>query len=1060
LTDSEVGSLQDIVGEKNVSIGSHDRAVHSLGKSYLDLIRIRRGNIPHPTDAVVYPATEREIEAILRLARERDWIVIPFGGGTSVVGGVEPSADRRAVITVDSRQLNQILEIDTESRLANVQCGILGPELERRLNAVGYTLGHFPQSFEFSTLGGWIATRSAGQHSTRHGKIENIVSDLRVITPTGVIQTPRVPAAAAGSDLLQILIGSEGNLGFITRATVKLHPLSRHRKFPSFLFHSFEEGVLAVRQLLQLGLRPAVVRLSDEDETEMSAVLGDLEQSWKYQLGKWWIEKKGFSLPRSAPLILGFEASAESSSRTLLQTEMRLAAEVMKKSGGIPIGQTAGKRWHRSQFELPYLRDLLLDRSLMVDTLETATSWRNLMTLHRAIKQSLAEAMEDPNQGALVLTHLSHAYPDGASLYYTFMARQKPGDELEQWRRVKKAATEAIVREGGALSHHHGIGTMHKPWLRRYLGEVGTKIVSSVKTAVDPGATMNPGVLIETEKRTVVPTVSGAFSNETRSANFDRFSKKEFDLAIIGGGITGAGIARDAALRGMKVAVVEKGDFASGTSSKSSGMIHGGLRYLRQLDIKMVKESLHEREVLLHLAPHLVQPRAYLIPSYKSPFEKFELQVGMIGYDLLGGSKSIPSYEKLSEQEIIHREPLLKRSGLRGGFIYYDCLVNDARLTLATLKSAAEHGAVIANYVRCVGLEMTGGAVRGIHFEDALGERRGTIHARVVINATGSWVDTIRELADEKEEMLRPTKGVHVVVPRETMNVQHILVHFTSDERIIFVVPSRAYTYIGTTDTDYTGPLDEVHADAEDIAYLLKSANETFEDLHLTERDVVSTWAGLRPLLKEEGRPSSISRGHRAVLNDIGLVSIAGGKLTTYRSMAESLLDELLDRFGDRLEGPFSECRTAELPLYGGDIADFEKYAAGAIKGVGDRWGVSPDVIARLVHHYGTDYLKILALGLTDPEFLWPLSPGGNVLKGEVIYAIEDEMTMTLEDFMERRTNLMHFDPHRGMNIAEEVADLMGNRLRWNEAERQRQLSAYRDAVEKMMGFRTGVWLA
>ena len=1052
LDDDELELLRNIAGEKNVSTRTHDRAVHSLGKSYLDLIRIRRGEIPHPTDVVVYPAAEAGIGALLELARERDWIVIPFGGGTSVVGGVEPPPDTRPVLTIDLRELNRVLEIDTESRLATIQCGIFGPELERQLNAVGYTLGHFPQSFEFSTLGGWIATRSAGQHSTKYGKIENIVCSLRVITPTGAVETPQVPAAAAGPDLVQVLIGSEGTLGIISRATVRLQPLPTHRKFASFLFHTFEEGTLAVRQLLQMGLRPSVLRLSDEEETEFGLILAGLTTGWKYRFGKWWTDKKGFTLPRSASLTLGFEAAAGKSARTLLQTELQVAKEVVRRNGGLPIGGGAGKE----QFELPYLRDLLLDRAVMVDTLETATSWQNLMPLHRAVRGSLVHAIEGEDAKALVLTHLSHAYPEGASLYYTFLARQNPGHEIAQWNRVKNAATESIVNGGGALSHQHGIGTMHKPWMRRYLGDVATRMMSSLKAAVDPEAVMNPAALVKSEKRDSAPTrISGTFSYRTRAANIGRFSKERFDLAVIAGGITGAGIARDAAMRGMKVALVDKSDVAGGTSSKSSGMIHGGLRYLRQLDIKMVRESLREREVLMHLAPHLVRPRPYLIPSYKGHLEKLELQIGMMGYDLLAASKSLPHYEKLSREEVAEREPLLQRSGLRGGFVYYDCLVNDARLTLATLKSAPEHGAAIANYVNCVGLEAEAGGIEGVHFQDVLGDARGTIHAKVVVNATGSWTDTIRELAGETDEMLRPTKGVHLVVPRESLKVHHVVVLFTPDDRIIFVVPFGRFTYVGTTDTDYSGPLDDVRAESEDVSYLLNIVNETFQEMHLHQRDVVSTWAGLRPLLREEGQPSSVSRDYKIAVNGKGLVSIAGGKLTTHRAMAEALLDETLDRFSDRFDRRFSECRTAELPLYGGDIADFEEYAAGELRGLGDRWRLSRDIVERLVHHYGTDYLKLLALGLIDRDFLHPLSPESVVLKGEVIYAVEDEMTMSLDDFMERRTDLKHFDRQWGLNVAEDVADLMGRRLQWDEAERQRQVETYRIAVRKMMAFRS-----
>src|SRR5574341_1285818 len=539
-----------------------------------------------------------------------------------------------------------------------VQCGIVGPALEKQLNAAGYSLGHFPQSFEFSTLGGWMATRSAGQYSTRYGKIEDMVCSLRVITPTGAIQTPQVPAAAAGSDIAQMLIGSEGSYGIITQATVKLHPLPRYRKFPSFLFHSFEEGMLAARQLLQMGLRPTVLRLSDEDETEMGAILGGLTRGLKNRLGKWWIEKKGFSFTRSAVLILGFESGAGKPARALLQDELQIVKEVTKQNGGLYIGQSAGKSWHKKRIELPYLRDLLLDRAVMVDTLETATTWQNLLTLHRAVKQSLAQAIEAEREKALVLAHLSHAYSDGASLYYTFFSRQKKGEELAQWQRVKNAATDSIVQHGGALSHHHGIGAMHKPWLPQYAGEVGVSMMRGLKSVLDPEAIMNPGKLFEREEIDLAAqTTTGTFSYRTRAENLDRFAQVQFDLAVIGGGITGAGIARDAAMRGMQVALIDKGDFASGTSSKSSKMIHGGLRYLKHLDIKLVKESLHEREVLLHLAPHLVQPVPYLIPSYKGRLEKIELQIGMIGYDILAGAKSLAHYQKLSAEETMRLEP-------------------------------------------------------------------------------------------------------------------------------------------------------------------------------------------------------------------------------------------------------------------------------------------------------------------------------------------------------------------------------------------------------------------
>ena len=429
-----VVELQTITGEDGASTDAHEHAVHSLGKSYPDLIRMRQGEIPRPTDAVVYPNSEAQVESILKLAQERRWRIIPLGGGTSVVGGVEPGADSRPAVTIDLGKLNRITAIDTESRLATAQCGILGPPLEEQLNAAGFTLGRFPQSFQFSTLGGWVATRSAGQSSTKYGKIEDIVRSLRLATPMGIIETAPTPAAATGPDLLQMLVGSEGALGIITEATVKLSPLPRHRRFPCFLFHSFEEGVAAVRKLMQTNVRPTIVRLSDEDESEMAAVLGGLTTGVKNRLSRWWIERKGFPYSGTALFILGFEAPGGKWERTLLENNVEAAKEMMKRNGGLFIGERPGKRWHKKRFTHPYFRDCLLDRGMMVDTLETATTWQNLMTLHSAVKQTLLAAIEHDGESPLVLTHLSHAYEDGASLYYTFMARQKPGqDRWTSW---------------------------------------------------------------------------------------------------------------------------------------------------------------------------------------------------------------------------------------------------------------------------------------------------------------------------------------------------------------------------------------------------------------------------------------------------------------------------------------------------------------------------------------------------------------------------------------------------------------------------------------------------
>jgi alkyldihydroxyacetonephosphate synthase len=362
--------------------------------------------------------------------------------------------------------------------------------LEAELNSAGFTLGHFPQSFEFSTLGGWIATRSAGQNSTKYGKIEHMVVSLRLVTPTGILGSPLVPADAVGPSLLQCLIGSEGALGVITEAVMRVHPLPQSRAFAAYLFPDFNSGTAGVRDLLQAGLRPAILRLSDPDETAMALLLSKSPQpSLKERLGYWYVRFRGFDLENSSLLILIFEGT-----RCLVSAASREARRHLRS--GLFLGASPAQMWMKSRYHHPYLRDDLMDLSVMVDTLETAAPWNKLPALYEAVRSTLTDAIAKTAPSALVFCHLSHAYPDGASLYFTFMARQESGRELEQWKLVKEAVTEAILEHGGALSHHHGIGTMHKPWLQSYLGQEGVALVGELKQKMDPKNIMNPGKLI------------------------------------------------------------------------------------------------------------------------------------------------------------------------------------------------------------------------------------------------------------------------------------------------------------------------------------------------------------------------------------------------------------------------------------------------------------------------------------------------------------------------------------------------------------------------------------
>jgi len=493
LSSGVLSELGRAAGQESVSTEAGDRARFSLGKGYKDLVRIRRGEVPNPTDAVVRPQTEEQVLEVLRIARREGLAIVPFGGGTSVVGGVEPAGERPS-ITLDLAGLSRPLGIDRRSATATVQAGIMGPDLERFLNAAGFTLGHFPQSFMYSTVGGWIATRSAGQNATLYGTATDRVQSLRLAHPEGVLATPDVPAAAAGPDLVQLIAGSEGTLGVITQATLRLAPLPEAQDYRGYLLPSFAEGVEAAREIMQSGLAPAVLRLSDEAETGSTMALRATPRGFAAaaeRMGRWYLARRGLSLDSGSVLILGFEgAEAE------VGAGRAGAKGVLSRHGAVSLGRGAGRAWRRGRYEAPHLRDVLLDRGVMIDTLETATTWERYLPLHAAVRDRLREAL---GERSVVMAHLSHSYTDGGSIYYTFLAPQGPGAELEQWDRVKAAATDAIVRNGGALSHHHAIGVEHRRWMRGYLGEQGARWLAAVKAALDPEGILNPGKLIPPE---------------------------------------------------------------------------------------------------------------------------------------------------------------------------------------------------------------------------------------------------------------------------------------------------------------------------------------------------------------------------------------------------------------------------------------------------------------------------------------------------------------------------------------------------------------------------------
>jgi alkyldihydroxyacetonephosphate synthase len=480
--------LAAAVGAERVRDAREDRIAHSVGRSYPDLVKIRSGDASSAPDAVVLPASAEQVAAVLAACAEQRVAVTPFGGGTSVVGGVEPVRDgMAAAISLDLRRLDATVEVDRTSLTARLDAGLLGPEAERRLAAEGVTLGHFPQSFEYSTVGGWVATRSAGQASTGYGRIDELVEGVRCIAPAGELGTRALPASAAGPDLRELIVGSEGVLGVICEATVRVRPAPSAHRYEGWSFRTFAEGCAAFRVMEQAGGAADVSRLSDEDETRLTMALTSTG-SRSERLGRRYLRMRGHE--GGCLAIIGFEGDEEE-----VERRRRHTSGLLRAGGGISLGRRPGEAWLRSRYTGPYLRDELLDRGVMVETLETATTWASLESLQDAVCSALREALGQRGTPPLVMCHVSHLYPSGASLYFTFLARQEE-DALAQWRAAKTAASEAIVAGGGTITHHHAVGRDHRPWMRAEVGELGIELIRAAKERLDPAGIMNPGKLL------------------------------------------------------------------------------------------------------------------------------------------------------------------------------------------------------------------------------------------------------------------------------------------------------------------------------------------------------------------------------------------------------------------------------------------------------------------------------------------------------------------------------------------------------------------------------------
>lgn len=494
-------ALERAVGGEWLSKDARDRVVHARGKSLRDLVRNRRGELGRLPDVIVRPGDENQVSAVVLAAIEADAVVIPFGGGTSISGSLEaPPAETRTIISVDLGRMDRVLEIDDVSRLARVQAGASGPRLESQLNARGWTVGHFPDSFTHSTLGGWIATRSSGMQSDKYGDVADLTRGLRLVTPMGMLSIRPVPSTSTGPSVREMALGSEGRLGIISEATVQVHRVPQCRTILGYLFPSWTDGLAAMCELAASEASPSLTRLSDAPETAFSFATRKtpsvLDRLKSVALSEYLRRRRGFDLPAMCLSFVGYEGTDRH-----VAAQRRAVGRIFTRHGGVCIGRGPGALYDQKKFDTPYIRDYLLDRGALADVSETAAPWSLLSTAYERVMAAAREAFAHLGVHGYIMCHLSHSYHAGACLYFTFGF--KPSDRreaLEQYDVVKSAIQQKFVDCGATLSHHHAVGTEHARWLEQDISAPGVAMLRGLFDGVDPGANLNPGKIVDRDR--------------------------------------------------------------------------------------------------------------------------------------------------------------------------------------------------------------------------------------------------------------------------------------------------------------------------------------------------------------------------------------------------------------------------------------------------------------------------------------------------------------------------------------------------------------------------------
>jgi alkyldihydroxyacetonephosphate synthase len=490
-------ALEEAVGEQYVSVDAMDRVVHTYGKSLRDLVRIRRGDLGRLPDVIVFPGSEHEVSSLFEAAMAENAVIIPFGGGTNISGSLEaPRGETRTVISVDLGRMNKVIEIDEPSGLARIQAGALGPYIEEQLNARGFTIGHFPDSFTYSTLGGWIATRSSGMQSDKYGDIADLTRAVRVVTPNGLLETRPVPTTSTGPSVREMILGSEGRLGIITEATVHVHRMAEERVILGYLFPDWAAGLAAMRDIAASDATPTVTRVSDGRETAFSfatskesGFLGKLQTTVLKQFLQ---RRKGFDLEAMCLSFIGYEGAPEHVKR-----QKKLVGDIVKEHGGLCVGSGPGELYDQKKFDTPYIRDFLLDRGGMADVSETSAPWSRLLDLYNGVTDAAWKTFGDLGVAGWIMCHLSHSYHAGACLYFTFAFKPTSDDAaLREYDAVKQTIQSEFIARGATLSHHHAVGVEHQQWLAEDISPAGVAMVQALLDGVDPGHNLNPGKIL------------------------------------------------------------------------------------------------------------------------------------------------------------------------------------------------------------------------------------------------------------------------------------------------------------------------------------------------------------------------------------------------------------------------------------------------------------------------------------------------------------------------------------------------------------------------------------